>query len=210
MSPRVDLLAFVADADLLAVMEEVLARPAELGAGAFTFKVDRHTGRDPGMVKDGPELVRMRKAEAERCVLIWDHQGSGWEARHTASESRIRIIDKLERFTWKDCSDALVLEPELEEWLWRDPPSIARHLEVEPANFDAWVDAFAGKQRLSATTAKTTCPKELLYHVFKSRWNRQPRPGDYRAIAKLADLSGWGHSASFSSLLGVLVRWFPK
>jgi hypothetical protein len=70
-----DLFVLTADTDTLAVMNAVLARPGDLGIRPVSFKVDRHVGRDPGVVKDGPELARMKapKREFGKVILLWDH-----------------------------------------------------------------------------------------------------------------------------------------
>ena len=91
-----DLFVFTADADALAVIRGVLARPLAIGIRPVTYEVDRHTGRDPGMVKNGPELARMRvpKTAFEKLVLIWDHEGSGWEEK-PADRAREEIRTRL-------------------------------------------------------------------------------------------------------------------
>lgn len=127
-----DLFVLTADADALAVMNAVLARPGDLGIRPVSFRVDRHFGRDPGVVKDGPELARMKapKREFSKVILLWDHQGSGWEPRFTPAESEARIQARLDGVSWKDHSCAIALAPELEAWLCQDSSAIARFLGV--------------------------------------------------------------------------------
>jgi hypothetical protein len=126
-----DLFVFIADADALAVIGSVLARPLAIGIPRVTFKVDRHTGRDPGMVKNGPELVRMEvsKTEFEKLILIWDHQGSGWE-NESADRAQEKTRTRLAQVTWENRSEAVAVVPEIEEWLWHSPISLADHLQT--------------------------------------------------------------------------------
>ena len=137
-----DLFVLTADADALAVMNAVLARPVELGIRPITFKVDRHFGRDPGLVKDGPELVRMKapKREFAKTILLWGYAGSGWERRYTPAQSEDRVQARLDGVTWKKHSRAVVLVPELEAWLCQDEAALARFPGVGTSSLSLLAD----------------------------------------------------------------------
>ena len=86
--------------------------------------------------------------------------------------------------TFTDCSIVVVLDPELEEWLWHDPSAIPN----------------------SVKASTVLGPKERLRQVFK----RKPLPRDFEQIATRADLDAWNSSASFRILKETLQNWFPR
>src|SRR5690349_1171431 len=100
-----DLFVLTADSDSQALIRSILVRYKALGIRQISFDVSRHSGRDPGMVKDGPELARMlvNKTKYERLILVWDHHGSGWESRSPGDAAR-RIQERLDGTTWTDRS----------------------------------------------------------------------------------------------------------
>jgi hypothetical protein len=60
-----DLFVLTADSDMQALVREVLGRHRDLQIRPIRFEVERYTGRDAGMVKDGPEFARMRVQKTE-------------------------------------------------------------------------------------------------------------------------------------------------
>ncbi len=74
-----DLFVLTADLDAKVVMQSVLQRHRSLSIRPISFGVDRHTMRDAGVVKDGPELVRQYKGMYGKVLLLWDYHGSGWQ-----------------------------------------------------------------------------------------------------------------------------------
>ena len=114
-----DLFVLTADADAEALMRAVLSRHKALQIRQIDFDIKRFPGRDNGMVKEGPEIARVlvNKSEYSRLLLMWDHHGSGWE-KLNPDQAAIRIQERLDGVTWTGRSSAMVLVPELEEWLW--------------------------------------------------------------------------------------------
>ncbi|MDP2998656.1 MAG: DUF4276 family protein [Bryobacterales bacterium] len=189
-----DLFVLTADTDTLAVMNAVLARPADLGIRPITFEVDRHFGRDPGVMKDGPELVRMRasKAKFDKVVLLCDYRGSGWERRRTPEDCERRLQERLDGVTWRDNSRAIVVVPELETWLCQDLPAVARYLGVNEAGLSSLSD-----------------PTERIERsFFHSRLRRKPRPKDFEEVARRADVTLWRRDPAFDGLVTTLQAWF--
>ena len=149
-----DLFVLAADADAQALLQSLLSRHRALGIRPISYHVHRFPGRDSGMVQTGPEIARVLvdKSQYSRLLLIWDYHGSGWESKGVAHFAA-RIQERLNGVTWHQRASAVVLVPELEEWLWRCPESIARHLGVRDSDFIALVEQAAqrlAKKKLSA------------------------------------------------------------
>jgi hypothetical protein len=204
-----DLMVLTADLDALAVIKEVLARPDSLGIRAIDFAVDRHTGRDAGMVQSGPELARRYKSGFEKLILLWDHEGSGWERRATAELAEAAVLGRLDGVTWKDASAAIALRPELEEWLWHNVASLRAHFAFEDDQLQSWSAELAGKLKVPSAEIKTLKPKELFEYVVYIRLRRTISPRDFASIAKRASLHDWQRSPTFRRLVAILRGWFP-
>lgn len=204
-----DLLVITADADTRVVMQAVLSRPQSLGIRPLTFDVRRHDGRDSGVFRDGPELVRNDKPQYARLLLLWDHHGSGQERRLSPEESAADVQGRLNSVTWKDRSAANVLVPELEEWLWHCPAAIGAWIKENDATLDAWQEEFARASNRPLDEVHRHHPKELLHFVCRKSRQRIPVPRDYESIAQGASLTAWRSSPSFNRLVVQIQGWFP-
>lgn len=178
-----DLSVLTADADMLAVFRAILDRPDALGIRSISFEINRHVNRDAGVFGTGPEPLRaIPKKDFRYFVVAFDHHGSG--CNRPPDQCARTVQDRLDSCTFTDRSAVVVIDPELEEWLWRDPSAITNHAEADA----------------------TSDPKEKLRQVFK----RKPRPQDFEQIAARADLQAWNSSPSFRILKETLQNWFPR
>jgi hypothetical protein len=204
-----DLYVLTADTDALAVIKSVMGRPRDLGIRSIEWEVDRHAGRDSGMVKDGPELIRMKikKAEFQKVLLIWDYHGSGESRLPQQSRDAIRL--RLRQVTWEDRSEAVVVVPEIEEWLWHDPAALAQNLEIDIARLQQHIDSFVLERTEDEGTCKMHYPKELFEFCLYQTRRRKPLPEDFRLISASANLIGWQASTTFAALVEILRNWFP-
>jgi hypothetical protein len=205
-----DLFVLTADSDAQALIRAVLRRYRDLQLHPISFHVERFTGRDSGMVKDGPEIARemVKKTEYSRLILVWDHHGSGWH-NLKAEQAVTRIQQRLDGATWTDRSAAVVAVPELEEWLWRCPASVARHLELNAAEFDTVTTRALNRLNLSREQCCRERPKELFEAVLYSKKRRKPLPEDFEMLGSSADLTRWSASGTFGRLVEILRAWFP-
>jgi len=212
-----DLFVLPADTDAAALLKEVLARHEFPGVRKIQFTIGRpHPLHDSGIVNHGPELVRelVRKDQYRKVILLWDYEGSGCETkkpRIPPEKCQERVVGGLARVSWKDNSTAIVIVPELEEWLWRDPASIRKHLGLNPGEMEEAVDSYTRKANTTPECIKSEKPKELLQHLFRLTLQRKKAlPDDFRKIAARANLKLWCASTSFQSLVTTLAAWFPQ
>src|SRR5580698_7674727 len=119
-----DLFVLTADADMQAVFRTILGRSEALGIRPITSTVDRHVNRDPGVFSEGPEFIRrtIPKNDYRHFILAFDHDGSG--CNRPPDECARTVQERLDSFTFIGRSAVVVIAPELEEWLWRDPSTI--------------------------------------------------------------------------------------
>ncbi len=205
-----DLFVYTADADAQAVLRSILARPSALGIRKITHVVERHWGRDPGMVKDGPEFVRWLapKAKFRKVLLLWDYQGANWT--HSPEECVARIHLRLDGVSWKDHSGAVVIVPELEEWFWHNTTSICKLLEIGERELSILIARYCHDKREEHEEVMRTNRKELFRFVLYEKQQRKPLPSDFEQIGKAASLRAWQKSSSFAQLVSILQDWFES
>ena len=88
----------------------------------------RYAGRDSGCLKDAVDLLRAPQRSHRHAMLIFDRDGSGAE-NEDRREIESDIESKLQSSGWASESVAvIVIEPELEAWVWADSPHVANAL----------------------------------------------------------------------------------
>ncbi|MEO5349385.1 MAG: hypothetical protein H7836_07050 [Magnetococcus sp. YQC-3] len=203
-----DLFVLTADADAQAVMREVLGRPHALGIRNIAFAVDRHVGRDSGMIKDGPELTKFQKGGFGHLLLLLDYHGSGRE-KESVDALQHALSARLDAVTWKERHLAVVAVPELEEWLWHSPDALLKHVQVSEQEMERWLAEFAKRSGRDVEWLRREQPKELFEHLIFKKERRRPRPFDFEKIARVASLTDWQQSRSFRMIAEGLRQWFP-
>lgn len=194
-----DLYVLTADAEMQAVVRTILARHQALGIRRIDFEVNRYPMRDSGMIKDGPEITALtiRKEQFGRVVLMWDHEGSGYAGEADAAMAGIQ--KRLDGASWANRSSAVAIVPELEEWFWHSPESLAKYLRLSAEHVAA---ELAGQTPVEG-------PKERLHRLFLRVVKRRPRPGDFEKIAAMASVRRLMSSDSFATFATTLRTWFP-
>jgi hypothetical protein len=188
------------------VLEALLKRPSDLGIRAVTFKCER---RSSAVRTQGPDIAREQRREFRYVICLWDHGGSGRE-QQPPSRVQGEVQARLNRNTLKGCSKALIIDPELEIWLWQDSAAIASALGVGEDRLAEWLRDWQRKHFPTQTveTLVRQQPKEALEEVIKQSGKKRTSTL-YRHITAVANLNLWSGEASFRRLCRTLRRWFP-
>ena len=204
-----DLLLLVADADIKAFLRALLTRPEALEIRGISSEIQRHQRRDSGMVADGPELVRNRKGDFGKVLLIWDHHGSGRDHRQTPHLVARDIAGRLDGVTWSGNHAVAVLDPELEQWIWHCEPALAAHLKIAATQLSEWVEAFAQRAGTTIEAAKRDTPKALFEEIVRVRLRKPISPRDFEHIGQRASIPALLACPSFAAIMLALRSWFP-
>lgn len=109
-----DLLVLTADKNALFLIESFLER---INSGnVFTYKVISHPGHDCGVIKKAAEFVRPFINEYNYLITIFDYEGCGDNA--TIMNIENKVITLLSQNGWQDKNDCLVIDPEIDLWVW--------------------------------------------------------------------------------------------
>lgn len=201
-----DLIVLSADRSAKAMIEAVLHRfPKTLGTKPFTFKVAVHELRDPGCYAQGVSKLDEYANHYAYCILIFDHEGSGAE-RKTATEIEHELEKQLSNGLWLDRNAVIVIEPELENWVWTDSvhTSTAFGWGNDREALKAWLIA---QKWLQPNTSKPIRPKEAMEAAIKLKLKAPISSETFQAIAAKASFKSCT-SPSFIKFKDTIVRWF--
>jgi hypothetical protein len=201
---RKDLLVLVADADIEQTVQGLLSNPGRLGIRPIRWDIRRHVDRDPGCARRSVEFLRPFRNQYTHALVVFDHEGSGREMI-AREELESTLEGELAQNGWQvDAARVVVLEPELEAWVWSSSPHVAAVLGWSDwESLRQWLVAHA---LLEPEATKPARPKEAMLAVMHQ--HRLPRSAS--RFRKLAERVGHGgcRDPSFNKLREVLRAWF--
>lgn len=198
-----DLIILVADKNIQCVLEGLLPRHHALKICPVNFDVFVHPLRDPGVYRESADFLRPFQNQYQYALVFLDREGSGQEeksARQIADEIKM----KLEINGWKDRTEAIVFDPELEVWAWVQ----SQHLAVNTGWKDLTsLELFLRNQGYwENTSSKPHKPKEAFESALRGK-RFQRSSSIYKKIASEASFQGC-REPSFLKFKEVLRKWF--
>jgi len=133
-------------------------------------------------------------------MVMFDREGCGWEA--TAEALRTEVQGNLDRVDWQGRSSVVVLEPELEIWVWSDSPHVAKILGLKEDELSNLLENYSRPDY-----PKPIRPKEAMENAL--RLSHTPRSASlYAELASKVSLKQCTDEA-FVRLKTTLRQWFP-
>jgi hypothetical protein len=203
--PSRDLVVLVADKDMEQATRKLLQRPESLGISAPTHEVYTHPARDNGCRTASHELLRPLASQYRYALVVFDREGSGGDASEREELER-QIEGLLAVNGWAGRCSALVLDPELEIWVWTDSSELDQ--VIGWAGRRPPVREWLRAQGFTLNAeGKPDRPKEALREALRYV-RKQPSASLFAALAAKAGLSRCTDPA-FLKLKATLQRWFP-
>ncbi len=200
-----DLVVLVADKDMQHALKGLLSRPRAMGIRPIAHDIHVHPQHDPACVREGLSFLSDFVKQYRHGLLLFDHQGSGRET--TAPEELQREMDQ--RFAsslWGERARTVVVDPELEAWVWSDSPHVAK-VAGWSGRKPPLRDWLVENGWMSAGALKSPCPKEAFHAALHAAGI--PRSTSlYQQIAERVSLKGC-KDRSFQRLRCTLQEWFP-
>ena len=193
----------VADADIREATRGLLGRSESLGIAQIDYDIIQHTKRDPGCRTQAANYLRPYLRRYVHSLVIFDRDGC------TSNDSRTDIQNRVEsdlrRNGWKNRSKAIVIDPELEAWVWGYQEALpALRWNGSYRSLKGWLS----KNRLWPVSAsKPPDPKKALEAVMKHTGRRRS-PRIYEQIAHAANFEHC-QDAAFNEFRNTLQLWFP-
>ncbi len=202
---QADLVVLVPDSHWRAVIEAIIPRHRALGTRPIVMKEPIvQSRRDPGVRSEGPAMLRLHARTTQHALLILDFEGSG--ARGSAEGLRGDLQQRLDE-DWNGQALALVVEPELEAWLWGASDHLPAVIERPDAPRPS--DWARTQGRLGRGVAKPDRPKEVLEAWLKAHRDA-PSASIWRGLAMRASLDPTRcQQPSFQRFVRTLREWFP-
>lgn len=204
-SERRDLIVLVADRNMQAAVGGILERPKALRTRQLRFQILIHPQKDPGVLQRAHDFLRPFARKHEHAIVVFDREGCGKEVVG-CRELEEEVECRLARNGWADRAKVVVIDPELESWVWSDSPEVDEALGWggrSPA-LRPWLTE---KGFLQQSERKPDRPKEAVEAAL--RFVRKPRSSAiYRELAESVSFRRCIDPA-FQKLVTTLQTWFP-
>ncbi len=200
-----DLIVLTADKDMQQLLSGLLPRMPKVYASEvrkFSYDIKVHPFHDCAY-KDYGDFLRVFPQEYQYALTVLDYEGSGFH--DPPVELSQTIENDLTHKGWQDKNACIVIEPELENWVWVDSPHLATAIDWDSIDdLHEWLD----KEGLKPLhQPKPNRPKEAFEKaLYKSKMQRSS--SIYKEIAEKASFKKC-IDASFHKLRDTLKHWFP-
>jgi hypothetical protein len=203
-----DLVVLAADKHIKPVISALLDRWKDLRCRKPKFLIKRHPNSDPGCFNDAHSYLRPFLKLCERCLVVFDKEFDRSRKMEKSSREDLELIveKRLAANGWNDRAAVVVIDPELEQWVWSPSSHVDKCLGWEGRSPDlrSWLKK-EGMWR--DEDEKPARPKEALdkavHHVGQVR-----SAAVYGNLAAKVEINGCS-DPSFKKLLSVLRTWFP-
>jgi hypothetical protein len=203
--PQRDLVVLAADKNIDYGLRGLFQRPLALRTRPIDAQIIVHPRRDPGCVLESHEVLRPFIHQFAHALVIFDREGSGREV-DTAETVEHEVRGLLNRNGWADRADVVVLDPELEIWVFGESPHVERCLgwDRKKGTLRKWLE----KRGLWINGArKPTAPREALDRVLREL-NKPRSSALYQCLGERVGIKNCTDRA-FLKFLDVLGHWFP-
>jgi len=186
-------------------MRGILSRPEALEIRAISAEFIVHPEHDPGCVRTPHHYLRSFLRTHAHALVVLDREGCGLEGK-TRSDLEQEIESLLAKNGWSSRCAAVMLDPELETWVWSDSPEVDVQLGWAGRQPDlrTWLRE---EGLLPPGSGKPVRPKEAMrraLYVVKKPWSSSIHHGLARSVSlrRCTD-------AAFAKLRDTLKAWFP-
>jgi hypothetical protein len=201
----------VADKSMSEMLKGLFSRDQfhlSLGCGAFSFDPDQDIWvanglNDPGLYAKGNELLRGFAQTHQHAVIVAD---AAWEGSPGKEAMEQRLQEHLEDAGWiNGAGCAVVIDPELEMWVWQDSPHVCDALGYN-GTYGELRMALIQKELWHPTEVKPYKPKEAAEWTLRE--SRKPKSSAiYNQVARTVSIHRCT-DAGFNALRTALTTWF--
>lgn len=205
-----DLIVLVPDGNMRSGIDSLFSRYEDLGIRQITYTIIVHPNRDPGVYNDPVEPLRLSINQYRYALVFIDHEGSGKEK--TAPENMAKHIKtRLNGSGWKDRSEAIVFDPELEIWLWANSQYTAEIIGWH--NYSELKNWLVNKGFWLENLPKPLEPKKALENaLMNAPKNKQGTPRSSKIYGEIASKINFHRcqDPAFKKFMEVLQKWFGE
>jgi len=200
-----DLFVLVAGPNDRSAIEGILAKNRRLGIRAIESQVRTRAGwRDAEVFRMCHDFLRSQQRFADFALVVFDRKDCGRKRPREALEEEVE--GRLAANGWANRSAAVVIDPELEAWVWSDSPHVETALGWTKgrARLEEWLTQ---EGFLHPGLQKPEQPKEAVEKLL--RLSKTPYSSSiFRELAEQVSFERCSDPA-FLKLKQVLRQWFP-
>ena len=201
-----DLIVLAADKDMQSALTGLLrTRRLALGIRTVTFDILVHAQHDPACARQGVSFLQNYSRDYRHGLLVFDHEGCGRES--TSPEALQRELNRgFLNSTWGERAKAIVIDPELEAWVWSQSPHVAT-VTGWAGRSPSLRDWLVSRDLLKCGQAKPDRPKEALHAALREAGVARSA-SVYEQLAEKVSVRNCV-DRSFGELKAALRLWFP-
>lgn len=199
-----DLVVLVPDKNMAAAVTGILSRRESLTIRSVSAEIVVHPERDPGCRVKSQQMLAVFRNMCAYAIVMFDKEGCG--AKQSSRESLETEVEAgLQRAGWRNRSAVVVIDPELEAWVWSDSPHVDACLGWTGKTPDLRC-SLQHMGLLGEGQAKPQRPKEAMEKALCIV--RKPRSSSiYQALAERVSLDRC-RDPSFAKFREILEGWF--
>jgi hypothetical protein len=200
-----DLVVLTADKNMRFMLEGLLSRPKALSIRPVIAVFYIHPERDPGCLLRADAFLRPFVNQFHHAIVMFDREGCG-KQKKSRQELEEEVLSNLSLSGWGDRATAIVIDPELENWVFSDSPEVDAVIgwAANTPPLRSWLEE---KNFLTPGQIKPLHPKEAMESAL--RHVRMARSSSiYKQLAEQVGL-GRCTDQAFLKLKDVLQSWFP-
>jgi len=199
-----DLAVVAADKSIAEALRGIMSRPQSIGMREIAATIVEHPNRDPGVLKSGHDLLGIYADDHDHGLVVLDH---AWDGNPYKKPSLLaQEIESRCESKWSDRARCIVIDPELEVWVWSKSPHVAKALMWE--SNDALFNWLTSSGLLGEGESKPDDPKMAVEKALREK-RVPPSAARFRRLAENVSFDSC-RDDSFNRLLNVLRKWFPE
>src|SRR3989304_1743492 len=179
---RKDLIVLTADKHAQFTIRGLRSRHQALGIRPLESDVYVHPYHDPGCLRESGTFLSVFRDTHRHVIVVFDRQGCGRE-QDSREVLEGHVESAIERAGWdRPCVAAIVLDPELEVWVWGDSPQVDEALgwHQQSPDLRSWLRA---NDYLMPHTMKPDRPKNAMIAALR-RVRRAQSSSIFQALAE--------------------------
>ncbi len=203
---RKDLIVLVPGKDEAAVIRGLLARTRTLRIRSLLWEIQFHPDRDAGCRLKAHEFLRRESGRFEHALVVFDSDGCGAE-NIPRQEVETEVEQRLSSTGWGDRAAVVVIDPELEAWVWSDTPHVDEALGWKGRK-PSLRDWLRSNRLLRKEESKPGRPKEAMEAALRAAAKKRSS-AIYGYLAAKVSLQRCA-DPSFLRFKQVLTNWFGR
>ncbi len=199
-----DLVLLVPDKHIEYTLKGVLTRNQALGIRQIEFDCFAHPEHDPGCFRASESFLRPFINRYGYALVLFDREGCGKEqlSREAIEQD---VETRLSQSGWHERAKTIVLDPEIEIWVWSDSPHVDKVLgwEGKQPDLRTWLQR---QKFLSLDQPKPERPKEAMQAALRQSSKSQSSA----LFLQLAEKVSFNRCTdpAFLKLKNTLQHWF--